>query len=486
VTDDELIDRLRRTLHTEAEAITPSPAGEQAAPYPVSGPSPRVRARWPLALAAAAVAAGVALLVLNWPGGGPSHTRIGIVAPSPSTPSTATTPSSSTAPSTAPSTVATTVPSTAAPPPSPAGVTPSSAPPASVGTAPAFLPADFAPQAVTFVSASEGWVAGSAPCGTGSCLTLGHTSDAGRTWQPVSAPAVLLSGTGYGTPVLSVRFADRLDGWIYTVNPLRLWSTHDGGRSWRLATPPELTPQSSVMAMEASAGRVQLAIAPANAATIHVETSPIDTDAWTDVDTGTPVGAGPVPSTQLVLQRSRGWLLENDRTVVGGVQLGSSGRWGTWTPPCQMANGPASLAASTPDDLVAVCVEGDWGPARNLPAGASTPSTWLFKSTDGGASFHAVGPMAQTLSEQQVASPSPSVVVVTESTATTGLDASFDGGHSWQSVYRNGRLTSWFYLGFTTTTQGVAIGSGPSGHSVLLMTRDGGHHWAPVSFGSGA
>jgi photosystem II stability/assembly factor-like uncharacterized protein len=77
-------------------------------------------------------------------------------------------------------------------------------------------------------------------------------------------------------------------------------------------------------------------------------------------------------------------------------------------------------------------------------------------------------------------------VVVAQPGTTAGLDASFDGGHTWQSVYRNGGVTAWSYLGFTTTTQGVAIGSGPSGQSVMVMTRDGGHHWAPVSFGSRA
>src|SRR5205807_88137 len=70
MTDDELIERLRRTLQTEAAAITPGPPGEQATSYPASDAPRRLRAGWPLAVgvAAAAVAAAVGLTVAYWPG----------------------------------------------------------------------------------------------------------------------------------------------------------------------------------------------------------------------------------------------------------------------------------------------------------------------------------------------------------------------------------------------------------------------------------
>ena len=38
MTDDELIERLRRTLQTEAAAIAPNPADQPAAPYTVPAP----------------------------------------------------------------------------------------------------------------------------------------------------------------------------------------------------------------------------------------------------------------------------------------------------------------------------------------------------------------------------------------------------------------------------------------------------------------
>lgn len=162
------------------------------------------------------------------------------------------------------------------------------------------------------------------------------------------------------------------------------------------------------------------------------------------------------------------------------------------TAPCQTANGTATLAASTPANLVALCREGDWGRPNNLPAGTAFPSTWLFQSRDGGAGFQSVGHVApNTRDLQDVASPSPSTIVTDgwAGAATTPagvLSASFDGGHTWQTVYRAAAGgTAWSYLGFTTLTQGVAIGSSPAGPSFLLMTTDGGHHWSQVGFASG-
>jgi hypothetical protein len=230
-----------------------------------------------------------------------------------------------------------------------------------------------------------------------------------------------------------------------------------------------------------------VAVIPPGAATIHLATSPVSSDGWADIDTGVAVGAGPVPTAQLVLQKSQGWLLENDRTVVGGARLNDAGAWTAWTPPCRTANGTATLAASTPTDLMAVCQEGQWGPAGNLPAGAQVPATWLYRSGDGGATFQAVGAIPGTGGVTSLASPAPSTVVFggTGASDAAELRATFDGGHTWQVVYRNPQVQTWLYLGFTTLTQGVAIGAGANGSAVLAMTRDGGHTWTAVSFGRG-
>jgi hypothetical protein len=285
---------------------------------------------------------------------------------------------------------------------------------------------------------------------------------------------------------VSVRFADSKDGWIYAVNPTRVWSTHDGGSSWQAVHAAGLPATATITAMEASGGYVWIAVIPPNATTVHLEGSPVGMDAWTDVDTGVPIGGGPVPATQLVLHGSYGWLLENDRTVVSGARLNGAGQWIQWTPPCATANGTAALAASSATALVALCLEGTYGPAANLPAGAasSAPSTWLFTSSDGGTSFPPVARVTAGPTPSSVASPAPATIVrgglQPNGTGEAGvLSASFNGGQSWQTVLQVPSVVQWNDLGFTTLTQGVAIASTQSG-STLYITRDGGQTWAPA------
>jgi hypothetical protein len=475
MTDDELIERVRRALQSEAAAITPRPEGQPAEPY--SAPVRRLpfRPRWPLVVVAAAtVAAGVTLVALNWPGG---SSRIGLVGPGPSTSVAPTTVPATRAPATTLAPVVGPVPSTL---PSPAVTVPI---PTTV-PAPTPLKPSFAPDAVTFVSPSDGWLVGTAWCGSASCLAMAQTTDGGYTWNSAPAPIATVAAIGSGTRAVSVRFANHQDGWIYALNPSRVWSTHDGGAHWTLVPISGLASAANSLAMEAGDGYVRIAVVSATTDTVHVESSPVGVDAWTDTDTGIPVGAGPVPTTQLVLQGTAGWVLENDRTVVGAARLDSAGEWTSWTPPCQTAKGTASLAASSATDMAAVCQEGVWGPAGNLPAGTATPSTWLFGSSDGGLSSQAVGALPSTLTVEGAASPSPPTVVVDGSlngsnTPAGVVSASFDGGHTWQTVLQAPANLAWFDLGFTTQTQGVLIGSSPAG-STFYMTRDGGHHWAPV------
>ncbi len=497
--DDELIERLRRTLHTEAAALNPNPADHPTAHYTVPAPAHGLRRRWPLVVAAtAAAAAAVSLAVLNWPGGGAS--RIGVVGPGPSSsmapsntvppvaPSSSVPPAATTVP--VPSTVPSTSipnPGTVAAPSNSAGGVTSTVPSGGGGAA---LAASFRPEAVTFVSALEGWVVGRVPCGaggsggSGECLAMAHTTNAGQTWKAAAAPGSTVS-TAYGASPVSVRFADPKDGWIYAVNPTRVWSTHDGGILWQQVHSAGLAPTATVTAMETSGGYVWVSVIPPNVNTVHLEGSPVGTDAWTDIDTGVPIGAGPIPATQLVLHGRYGWLLQNDRTVIGGARLNGAGQWLPWTPPCKTANGTASLAASSATALVALCSEGIYGPPGNLPPGAAAPSTWIFTSSDGGNSFPPVAAVSALPNPPAgVATPAPATIVRASvqpnGTGEIGvLSASFNGGHSWQTVLQVPSLVQWNDLGFTTLTQGVVIASTLSG-SAFYMTRDGGRTWRPA------
>ena len=273
------------------------------------------------------------------------------------------------------------------------------------------------------------------------CLALARTTDGGQTWTAAPAPPATVASAATGPSAVSVRFADPMDGWIYAVNPTRLWSTHDGGRqsgsrsSRRACRRPR--PSRPWRPRAATSG---WRCSPRTSSTVHLERSPVEQDAWTDVDTGVPIGAGPVPATQLVLHGTYGWLLENDRTVVGGARLDGAGQWLPWTPPCATANGTASLAASSATDLVAVCAGGEWGPARNLPAGPRPRPPGCSRSSDGGCqlpgrrarprpALNAGRRGLAGASDHRRGQPQPA------GPAATGvLSASFNGGRTWQTV----------------------------------------------------
>jgi hypothetical protein len=348
--------------------------------------------------------------------------------------------------------------------------TPSPAPTATP-VPPGGVPAGFAPNSVTFVSLSLGWVLGGAPCQSGTCLALLRTPDAGRTWTAVQGPPTTYApatspATYPQTGVSEVRFADPQDGWAYGPD---LWSTHNGGRTWTR------TALGSVWSLEAASGLVHaVAVQPDN--TVAIETGPANRDAW--ARTGSlQTGAGPVPSADLVLQGSNGWVIENDRGVIGADRL-VSGRWPAWKPPCATTGGPAVLSAPTRSSLVAVCQQGIWGP----PA---PEAVRVYFSSDGGATFYRRGgvlPGDASSSGDVVASPVPGVVVTDAFVNNSAeLVETFNSATSWQTVATISPLMVFTYLGFTSPMQGVALTSG-RGLSSLLMTFDGGRRWSTVKF----
>jgi hypothetical protein len=137
--------------------------------------------------------------------------------------------------------------------------------------------------------------------------------------------------------------------------------------------------------------------------TVAMVSSPTNCDAW--AKTGSlQLGGGPVPATDLVLQGSVGWVIENDRVVIAGARLASA-RWASWKPPCATTGGSAVLSAATRSSLVAVCEQGIWGGPE--PTAIRVPF-----SSDGGGTFYGRGaalPGEPAASGNVVASPAPGV-----------------------------------------------------------------------------
>jgi len=295
---------------------------------------------------------------------------------------------------------------------------------------------------------------------------------------------------------LNVRFANLLDGWIYggllvpsqyqgTSAPA-LWSTHNGGVTWvKDRLPAGLSTTGSIFDVEAAAGRVYL-MARDKTFGVTVESSPLGQDVWRHANTvalNDPAGGGE-QSGAFVLHAARGWLVEgNDRGTTGSAQLDSTGQWVGWVPPCaSVGHGFAIPAASTAENLVAICVMGGYaeGLSPSAPPGATIGSSWLYFSDNGGRSFQAgpeLGPLGDFFGGV-LATPEPGAILVSHGDMGQDLLGSFDGGRTWTVVY-HGALS---YLGFTSPLQGVGIVQLTSTTTKMIMTFDGGHSWATVSF----
>lgn len=209
-----------------------------------------------------------------------------------------------------------------------------------------------------------------------------------------------------------------------------------------------------------------------------IESSVTTSDVW--FKTGSlQTGAGPVPASDLVLQGTTGWAIENDRTVVGGARL-VAGRWVAWHAPCATNGGAAVIGAATVSSLVAVCEEGIWGPSGYT----GPPAVRAYFSGNGGATFYGGGtvPGQANGSGNVVASPAPGVAVTDILTNTQrALVETVSSGASWRVVASASAAAAFTYLGFTNSSQGVAIESSRTA-SALLMTFDGGQVWSPVTF----
>jgi len=96
------------------------------------------------------------------------------------------------------------------------------------------VPGGFTATSVTFVSAQQAFVLGTAPCSSAVCTSIVRTLDRGASWRGLPAPVVPLSAPG-GTGVWGIRFATPEHGFVFGDG---LWETSDGGQHWASAAYP--------------------------------------------------------------------------------------------------------------------------------------------------------------------------------------------------------------------------------------------------------
>lgn len=348
------------------------------------------------------------------------------------------------------------------------------------GAAASAAPADgaarsgFAPQSVTFISASQGWVLGLAPCHPAPCTAVVHTRDGGRTWHRIPAPGAPLVPVGLGARagVSELRFADASNGWAYGPD---VYLTHNGGAIWHKIRMP-----GPVLDLEAAAGVAYAAVKNRHGNTALYR-STVGRNRWSLVP-----GLGNIPGAaaegSITLHGSAGWLLVGNLIV--GITLLRTSTGANWThmhDPCGTVMGaglfPASIAADTARQVSMLCV--------STPASGSTLKK-VYSSADGGRHFTAAGEPPSGGLDAMLARPTSVHLFVAAASVFSWIYASGNAGRTWHTVLQNDRGgdTMLNDFGFTTSTQGVVVQGLPQngGRAVLRMTRNGGRTWPQVRF----
>lgn len=351
---------------------------------------------------------------------------------------------------------------TATVPPAP----PTAPAPTATGAAPSGgpVPAGFEPQSVTFVSASQGWVLGMAPCTRKPCTSVVRTLDGGRTWQGIPAPKAALSSFGQGHGISALRFADPLDGFAYRPD---LYVTHNGGSTWQQVRLP-----GTIGDLEAANGVVYAAVRGSGGGE-RIYRSAANTDHWSRVG-GLPVRpglpAGGLPGLGTVtLHGSAAWIF-----IGSGLYATKTGTgWVRQDVPCGVF-GVDSLAAYDEQQVTVLCAG---------PSGMGSSLKVVYSSRDGGASFTRIGQAPLGGIGGTLAQPRPRRVLIATRSGATWIYASSDGGRAWHTALTladgGAGLTD---FGFTTARQGVAVEGNPSIGSHLYMTRNSGRTWFRVRF----
>ena len=316
------------------------------------------------------------------------------------------------------------------------------------------VPSGFQPVSFTAVSERDFWLLGTVPCGHGRCSAIVRTTDGGRSFAAINAPALPTSGN---TPEL--RFADHSDGFAFVPWRGLFYATHDGGATWRRLA------LGRILGFATGAGNVYVVTSS------RLERSPVSTDAW---------HAQPLPfnsdgsALDLAAHQANLWLLgtRKSKTPIADELARSQdgGRtFRTAAGPCVPGLGGA-LAPTSASVVWAVCPTG-------MLAGA-------WRSANGGISFaHLRTP--PLVNSAQLASASATTALLARG-GNTGLLRTTDGGKTWRAPKTPRGAKSIVFVGFTDARVGAALvetgydTSAKTQVTALWRTTDGGAIWTAV------
>ncbi|HEY6788269.1 MAG TPA: hypothetical protein VI365_13270 [Trebonia sp.] len=373
----------------------------------------------------------------------------------------------------------------AAPPATAAATSPASQPasttPAASQPAGGPVPAGFAADSVTFVSAREAFVLGTAPCENAPCTSILRTLDRGATWRGLPAPVVPIGQPGQGSSprAWGIRFATPMQGFVFGDG---LWVTTDGGEHWTQIS----YPGGQILSLATIDGQVLALTTTAPTAYVNGTLSsqtlyrrPLGGGAWQQVAVVHVPGFSD-PTDLISTQGGVATVVDDTSVLVtgnGGLTYSLRA-----TPCTQPGVPPGTLATPTTGaGLALVCTGQGYTGHVNKTS---------YVSADLGAHWTKAGTPPSAGEPDAIAAGTPATLVIASASAASWLFSSGDSAASWATAATelDGGV-GWADLGFTTPADGVIIhgpvlsASNSEGRpGQLMLTSNGGATWYQVPF----
>jgi photosystem II stability/assembly factor-like uncharacterized protein len=339
-----------------------------------------------------------------------------------------------------------------------------------------------APISVSFISGSTGWLLGTPRCAHGAThacrvLLLRKTTNGGQTWSALPslpAPGAPQGQTFTGNvAVSSILFVNAHLGWAYGPG---LWTTHDGGRSWRQVSIHGL----QVQGLAFSDGRVVVTAGKCNSGTrlchFSVYSAHPGSSAWKLI--ARPSQVTWQPPAEVVAVGGTGYVFTT-RTDLGPPVLlagpiDGSAAWRPVPNPCHSAWSVA-VAAVPAGRLFLGC---------GSEPGAGNQMKSAYLSADGGRTWRMLArpPFGGYLGKATMTAGG----TIFLSGGRMDIYISRDRGRSWITSPSLKNAAGTANAGFaltaiaTTNTTGIAYQGGVYRDQVWL-THDGGRSWSAVT-----
>lgn len=315
--------------------------------------------------------------------------------------------------------------------------------------------AGFEPVSASVLNDQVWWLFGERPCSRKECVAIVRTTDGGRTFVAIPAPAVRyeIAGCPY-VAVSALAFADARNGYAYGC---RLYVTHDRGMRWRA-----IDLGGYVTDVVTRDGKAYAVVSAPNG-TSRLVRSATTRDDWATLRTGeSPVAVSVLSSAVFVATNSSQLLISHDQ----GNAFSRNGTLGFGP--------PSTVQPVTRSVIWAFCSGGMMG--------------HVLRSANGGHSFRLV----QGGTEGAGASGEYHAAVFAAASASTAvvgfgqLLRTTDAGRSYERVGPRGQ--QWTFLAFSDPTHGVALAgppfrTPPANH--LYVTANAGRTFALIAFPPG-